>query len=551
MRWFFHIRFLFRLLNCIVLLGLSSACTNNKNKKTKLKINSSETFFNTLKGEPENLHPIRSIDYYSSLIQSYVLETLLQRDKDTYKWQPLLAKSWEVSPDGKIFTFELYENLKWSDGKPLTTQDVKFSFDAYTNPEYGGIRGIPYYENIDSAKILTRTKIQFKVKEPYFNNFEVIAGLMDIIPQHIYRDPKTKLSRTVIGSGPYKLTQFITGNKLVLQKNPLWAGRSHPHNQGKWNFNTIVFRIIKLETDILLRMEKQELDFSYLTAESFVEKTNHPPWGERIQKVKYQNKEASHFGYIGFNLKNPLFQDLRVRKALAHLLNRELMNERFKHGQAELARGPWYFWSEYADPEVKPIEFNPRKARALLKAAGWGDEDKNGVLEKIIEGRKTELDFTILFSRADNEKYLTLYKEDLKRTGIKLRIKRLDWPSFLRLINDRTFEAIMSGWSSKLIDVDPKPIWHSESSQKGGANRISYSNLKVDALIDKGRKQMDRKERIKIFRQVYRLIAEDVPYIFLFNYRTKFYGVNSRIARPVDTFNYDEGLAYWNFKDKP
>ena len=532
------------LLSTLFFLG---SCTK---KKTKLKIARSETFFNNLGTEPENLHPIRSTDVASNVIQGYILESLLQRNKDTYEWEPSLAKKWKISLDGKTFTFELFDNLKWSDGKALTTQDIKFSFEAYRNPEYGGISYLPYFEKIDSAKTLSDKKIQFKVKEPYFGNFQVIAG-MSIIPEHIYKDPKTKLSKNIIGSGPYKLENYIKGKILVLKKNLLWDEKNNPANKGKWQFKTLVFRFIKEEADTLLRMKKGHLDFSSLSAEAFMEKTNKAPWGTQIKKVQYTNKTPSGYGYIGFNLKKPLFQDRKVRKALAHLLNRELMNKKFQYSQRELARGPWYFWSDYADPKVKAIEFNPKQAVELLKSAGWADKDKNGILEKTIKGKKKEMVFTILFSNSDSEKYLTLYQEDLKQAGVKLSLKVLDWTSFLRLIDDKSFDAVMLGWGFGSIDLDPKQIWHSESSREKGSNFISYSNPKVDALIDIGRSQMDKKERIKTFKKVYRLIAEDIPYIFIFNTRQKFYGVHQRINTPADSFNYDMGMSYWRLKSDP
>ena len=431
--------------------------------------------------------------------------------------------------------------------KTLTTQDIKFSFEAYRNPEYGGIAYLSYYEKMGSVKILSDKKIQFKVKETYFKNFSVIAG-MPILPEHIYKNPKARLSKTVIGSGPYKLENYIRGKIIVLKQNPLWAGRKHPVNKGKWNFKTMVFRFVKTEADTLLRMEKEHLDFAELSPESFFEKTKKPPWETLIKKVKYKNKEPRGYSYIGFNFKNLLFQDKKVRKALTHLLNRELMNKKFIYNQAELARGPWYFWSDYADPSVKAIEFNPKKAVKFLQSAGWKDLDKNGVLEKTINGKKTEFAFTIMYANPDGEKYLTLYQEDLKQAGIKLSLKVLDWTSFLRLLDDKNFDAVMLGWGAGSIDLDPKQLWHSESAQNKGSNFISYSNPKVDALIDKGRSQMSRKERIKTFQEVYRLIAEDVPYIFMFSHRNRFYGVNKRIDTPRDAFNYDLGMFYWNLK---
>ena len=532
------------LLFFLVLLT-SVQCINSKHN---FRIYKEETFFNNLGAEPENLHPIKSTDYYSSVIQSHILESLLERDDDTYEWEPSVAKKWSVSPDGKTMTFEIFDNLQWSDGKPLTARDIQFSFSAFTNPAYGGIRHLPYYEKIKSAVVLSDTKIQFEVKEPYFGNFQVIAE-MDILPEHIYKDPKLKLSKTVIGSGPYMISHYIKGKVLVLKKNPLWKGVENKTAGKRFQFPSIVFRFVSDSTDVLLRMEKEHLDYTPLRAEEYVNKTDSPPWGTKIRKVEYSNKGPKGYSYIGFNFKRELFKDLRVRKALAHLLNRELIKKKFFYNKVELARGPWYFWSEYADSAVSPILFDPKEAKRLLSSAGWADKDQNGLLEKNINGVKKEFQFTLMLSSGSQaEKYLTFYQEELKKAGIKLDLKVLDWTSFLRLMDDKNFDAVILGWGGGSIDFDPKQIWHSSSSHKGGSNYISYSNPEVDALIDRGRTQLNKKERIKYFKKVYRLIAEDVPYIFFFNARQGFYGVNHRIENYRPSWNYSKGLFHWTFK---
>ena len=520
------------------------------NSKHNFKILKEETFFNNLGGEPATLHPIRSTDYEASVIQTHVLEALLRRNSDTYEWESSLAKKWTMSPDGKTMTFEIFDNLQWSDGKALTTQDIKFSFSAYTNPAYGGIRYLPYFEKIKSATILSDTKIKFEVKEPYFGNFQVVASFLKVIPEHIYKDPKSKLSKTVIGSGPYLISHYIRGKVLVLKKNPYWKGVENKTDGKRFLFPSIVFRFVSDPTDILLRMEKEQLDFTALSSESYVKKTNSAPWGSKIKKVTYSNKMPAGYSYIGFNLKRDLFKDRRVRKALAHLFNREFINEKFMYNKRELARGPWYFWSEYADPSVPPILFDFKEAKRLLREAGWTDEDQNAVLEKNIKGVKKEFEFTLMISSGASSfgKWFTFYQQDLKKAGIKLNLKFLDWTSFLKLKEDKNFDAVVMGWGGGVVDLDPKQIWHSSSSQKGGSNSISYSNPEVDALIDLGRSKLDKKERIQYFKKVYRLIADDVPYIFLFSSRQKFYGVNQRIENYRPTWNYELGLFYWTFK---
>ncbi len=530
----------------LVLILSSCTCTNTPS----IQIKKSETFYNNLSGTPETLHPIKSVDSYSALVRYHVLEGLLVRNLDTYEWEPSLARKWEISPNGKEFTFYLQKNLKWSDGKPLTAYDVKFSLEAYKDSKYGGVHRIPYFENLHTVEVIDNHTVIFKVKNIYFKNFETVAT-MYIIPEHIYKDPDLKLSKTVIGSGPYIIEHNIKGKILVLKKNPLWQGQSIPSNKNKWNFKTLVFRFIKSKTNSILRLQRGDIDYTRMDPESYFKKTNKKPWGVTIEKVKVaQPKKPKSYSFIGLNLKKPLFKDKNVRKALAHLMNRKLMNEKFYFNHFLLTVGPWSSTSIFADPNVKPIDFNPKKAQQLLKMANWKDKNQDGILEKEINGQTVDLSFTVIYSNPDSDKLMTFYQEDLKKAGIKLNLKILDWTSFIRLMGDKNFDAVMLGWGGGSVDVDPKQIWHSSSASKGGSNFISYSNPKVDALIDKGRRQLNRDERIKTFRKVYRLITEDVPYIFIFSSSDVLYGVNKRIYRPKPTFNYSVGEIYWSLKSK-
>ena len=509
------------------------------------------TFNYNLATAPKTLNPLSSTDYYAGVVNGFMVESLAVRNMETYEWEPWLATSWKVSSDGKIFTFELRKGVRWHDGKEFSAKDVKFTFDALTDPKnrYKTAHVRPYYEGIGEAKILDSHKIQFTARTKYFGNFNVVAGL-SIVPEHLYKDTSKKnvraLKKRTWGTGPYKFKQLRRGKYLEVVSNSDWWGRKDPSYKGQFNFGKIRFRFIQEQEMALRRLERGELDFLGLRAEDYYKKTKGAKWGKSVFKVKFENKAGKGYGFIGFNLNHKILKNKNIRKALYHLLDREKMIDKFLYGNAVPATGPWYRQSVYADPNVKPTVYNPKLAKNLLKQEGWRDSDGDKILDKMVEGVKIPLRFTILEPREEFMKYLTLFKEEAKKAGVEILLKRIDWSSFLKLIDEKKFEAVRLGWSGGSIDMDPKQIWHSSSSTAGGSNFISYKNREVDRLIDEGRQIYDKSKRIKIFRKVYRLIAEDIPYLFFFNTKADFYAHTVRTKRVVDTYDYAIGYgSHW------
>ncbi len=533
------------LLIAILTIASLAGCSQNPQKGT----GGVSTFYQNLGAEPSTLNPITSTDVYSLIIRGYIVDSLMTRNKDTYKWEPSLATSVTTSKDGKIFTVKIRKGVTFSDGKPLTAQDVKFSFDVYFDDTYNAVHVRTYLEGIKKVEVVDPYTIRFHAKETYFGNYNIVAGL-NIIPKHIYEDAKVgrKKNKTVIGSGPYILHKYDQGKRLILKRNPNWWGYKDLKEKAekRYNFDTLAFRFIKENQVAIETMKKGSLDFLGLTPEDYVKKTSGPLWKTKLVKKKTKNQAPKGYGYIGWNLKNDLFKDRRVRRALNHLVNREMMNKKFRFNMSKLATGPWYRDSIYADPTVKPILFSPKKAQALLKAAGWRDSDKNSILEKKNKkGKKQEFSFTLMFANKDSEKYWTLFKEDLKKNGIQMNLKFIEWNSFIQLLDEKKFEAVVLGWGGGSVDLDPKQIWHSSSANKGGSNFISYKNKKVDKLIEKARLQLNRDDRVKTLRKVYSLIANDAPYAFLFNSKFVLYAKQSRIQQKKDSYNYTLGEDYW------
>jgi peptide/nickel transport system substrate-binding protein/microcin C transport system substrate-binding protein len=538
------------LLLTVLLLGLSLIDAKAMKAPGNPKAIQGGTFLFNLGSTPPTLHPLSSTDYYASIVQGYMIEGLLTRDPDTYEWVPALAKDWKISKDGKTFTFTLRDGVLWSDGKPVTVEDVKFSFDAIVDPEnkYKTAHMTPYYENIEKVEIVDNKTVRFHAKNSYFKNFDVAAGL-SIVPKHVYENPskkqKKKLNKTVIGSGPYVVKSFKRGQKIVLEKNPKWWGLKDPYFKGSNNYKRVFMKFIKNDTIAIEMLKKSKLDFLGLTPEDYTKKATGKMWGKDVFKKKVENDAPQGYSFIGWNLKNPIFQSRNVRLALYHLVNRELMIKKFESGMSEMAIGPWYKKSIYADNSVKPILFNADKAIKLFRKDGWKDSDGDGILDKVINGQKRKMSFEILEPRKEFEKYLTIFKEDAKKVGVDVRIKLIEWSSFLKLLDEKKFDAVRLGWSGGSVDIDPKQIWHSESARAGGSNFISYSNPKVDKLIDEARFTMDKKARVKKLKKVFREIAKDVPYVFFFNKKYSLYAHTKKMKMDKDTYNYSIGYDYW------
>lgn len=504
------------------------------------------TVYQNLGAEPTTLNPLTSTDVYALKIQGYIVEYLCSRNEDTYDFEPALAKSWTIAKDGMSFEFELREGLAWTDGKPLTTEDVKFSYDVIFDSRYATAHMRPYFENISKVEVLSPSKIKFTAKNTYFKNFEQISVSMSIIPKHLYANPTDmkKLNKMLLGTGPYILDKYETGSKITLKKNPNWWGNKVEDKKGEFNFEKIVFRFIKEENIAIEMLKKGDLDFDGLTSEAYMKKTEGKEWGTKVIKVKTENLSPKGYGFIAWNLTNPLFIERGVRVALAHLMNRELMIQKFQYNMALPATGPWYQQSVYASKNVKALEFSVAKAIELLNKAGWKDTDGDQILDKMVDGKKLSMSFTILTANNDFMKYLTIYKEDAKKAGVNIELKLMEWNSFVKLLDEKKFEALNLGWSAA-VDPDPKQIWHSSSIANGGSNFISYSNSKVDQMIDEARNTVDKAKRIPLMQKVYEEIANDAPYLFLFNAKYIFYAHNKRMKKVKDTYNYGIGTDFW------
>jgi peptide/nickel transport system substrate-binding protein len=232
---------------------------------------------------------------------------------------------------------------------------------------------------------------------------------------------------------------------------------------------------------------------------------------ERIKKYLYL---AHSYTYIGYNLKDPVFSDRRVRQALSYAINKEEIIDAVLLGLGEPCTGPFLKGTPYYDDSVPGYEYDPGKARRLLKEAGWADIDGDGVLER--KGKEFRVILVTNQGNQVREDIATVVQSQWADLGIKTEINVVAWAAFLdQFVNKKNFQAVILGWTIP-IDPDIYTVWHSDSMRPGGLNFISYSNPRVDELIKLGREEFDPAIRKEIYNKIQRQLSEDAPYTFLF-----------------------------------
>lgn len=524
------------------------------------------TFYRNMPAEPENFNPMSATDNYSRWAYEYVVEGLLTQNPESLEYEPELAERYEVSKDFLTYTFYLNKNAKFSDGQPVTADDVKFSIEYVRDPAYMASHRMPYYDDVDTVTVVDPQTVRIKMKRKYFKNLEVIGtkGFTPIVPKHVYNDPKKKFPvAPIFGSGPYKVETYNRGKNITLVRDAnWWAAGLGRNRKAQAKFERINFRFIKEENLEIEMVKKGDLDYMFgMQAETYEKKAVGEPFGTKIKKIQAENRIPKSYGFVAWNQvdantcakkdgkreckAHALFSDRDTRMALSHLLNRKLLLEKFGFGKSVEGRGPVYFKSPFMPADVKPIEFAPDKAKQLLTKAGWSDKDKNGVLERTVDGKSVDFTFDLILPTREVEKYFTLYKEDLKKAGIDMNIRQVEWNAFSKLLDEQKFDAIALAWGGGSPEDDLKQIWHSESAREGGSNFISYKNTDVDKLIDQAREEMNKDKRAKLWQKAVRLIASDAPYTYLFNPKYNLFLVNSRIGWDKPTYTYDFSHHYW------
>ncbi len=455
-------------------------------------------------GDASVLIPMLASDSASHDVCDLIYNGLVKYDKDL-RLVGDLAEGWEISPDGKTITFYLRRGVKWHDGVEFTAWDVLFGFKTITDPK----TPTPYsgdFLEVERAEVLNRYTFRVTYREPFAPGLASWGNLV-VLPRHLLEGKditRSPLRRHPIGTGPYKFLEWRTGERIVLQANP-------DYFEGRPYIDRVIFRVIPDPSTMFMELKAGTIDWMGLTPVQYARQTSDPDFVRNFKKYKYL---PFAYTYLGYNLRHPFFSDKRVRQAISYAINKEEIVKVILFGLGVVATGPYKPGTWYYNPNVKRYPYNPEKAKKLLKEAGWEDTDGDGILDK--DGRPFR--FTVLLNWGNTARLKTaeLIQWRLRQVGIDMRIRVLEWATFINeYIDKRRFEAVILGWSTG-VDPDQYDIWHSSKTGPKELNFISYRNPEVDRILVEARRTFDLKRRQKLYFRFQEILAEEQPYTFLY-----------------------------------
>jgi ABC-type transport system substrate-binding protein len=398
--------------------------------------------------------------------------------------------------------FKLREGVLWHDGVPLTSRDPAFTYRAIMDDAVASPRK-PDFETI--LRVETPTDLEFRViyRKPF--SPALSSWMIPILPAHLL-EGKTQewwvehFDRSPIGTGPFRFDTWRTNEYLRVVRNPDYFQAPGPWLEG------ISYRILADQLALRLAFETRQVDFWGVD-----------PWAvsgfEKDPQFELFSMPGNSYTYVGWNLRRPMFEDQRVRVALAHAVNVPEMVEFLLYGHGIQSTGIFTPQMWFFNPNIEPIAYDKVRARELLAEAGW-EPGPDGILAK--NGRR--FTFTLITNSGNETRrdIATLIQDDFRSIGIDVTIETYEWAVFLRnFINKGNFDAMVLGWSLGL-DFDQFQIWHSSQSGPEQLNVVGYNNPEADRLLEDIRQEFARPKIIEMAGQLQRIIYNDQPYLFLY-----------------------------------
>lgn len=494
---------------------------------------SGDRFVTAIASDTKNMNYIINNEATIATIWSKAMDSLAELNyQDLKTFEPQLAESWSMSPDGLTYRIKLRKGILWHDftdpvtGKawkdvPVTAADFKFYIDVVKNPKVDAAPMRVYLQDLEKVNVINDYEFEVVWRKKYFLSLDMTLGLQPL-PRHFYHayegpfDPErfnndNERNRIIVGCGPYRFVKWDKGRRVLMTRWEKYFGK----NLGVMPaIRDLSFDVIQHPNTRLQALISKDLDEAGLQPDQWVNRTNVPAFGKKGYLKKIQFPQLA-YNYLGFNLTNPIFKDAATRVALSHLVNRDRLVKDVYHGLARPVSGPFFPDGEAYDKSIQPYPFSIEKAGKMLADAGWKDVDGDGILER--DGRK--LKFTVMYPNAapTYQRMLAMIKEDMAKAGVQMDLLGLEWSVCVQRLEKKRFDVCALGWLGG-IKPDPYQIWHSSQADlEASSNHIQFKNPEADKLIEELRVTFDPEKRKALYHRFHRLIHEEQPYIFLFS----------------------------------
>ena len=440
-----------------------------------------------IESSPTNLDPRVGLDAQSERIDSLLFDDLLTRDEHL-NVQPQLAERWEI-PDPLTYIFHLRRDVKFHDGRPLTSRDVKWTFDSLLQGRIRSTKAAAYHfvDRIDAADDFT---VVFHLKEPFATLlWNLSDGAIGIVPY----GSGDEMAAHPIGSGPFRFVSAEQDKEVVIERNgDYWDAKPH--------LQRVRFAVVPDTTTRALELRKGSADvvISGLTGDLEVALAREP-------NLEVLRGPGTVLSYLALNVRDPILRDVRVRQALAYAINRRpiihyLLRDFARPAYSLLPPESWAY-----DPDIPHDDYNPERARQLLEQAGY--PAVNGVRFHLTMKTSTEESTRLLAA---------VLQQQLHEVGVVLDIRTFEFATFFSDVTRGAYQVHSLRWVGGNEDPDIfEYVFHSSKFSPHGANRTFYANPRVDVLIDQARRELDQKARKLVYAEIQQILAEELPYVDL------------------------------------
>jgi peptide/nickel transport system substrate-binding protein len=503
---------------------LAAACSGGERSDRSPAASSAGTMTAASTAEAVSFHPYKTSDTASGGYQNLVYGgSLLDRDpQNPEQFIGNFAESWTVGDDRVTYTFRLRPNLVWSDGQPITAYDFSWTYDQASKPE----NGWPYITNleeIESYRAADERTIVVRLKEPLAIGLEQADVISPPLPKHIWEsldwndpDRNPQIMKPTVGSGPFLLQEWRRDTHAIFVANDRYF-------KGRPKLDRYIVRIAGSPQIAYQWLKSGEVDRSSFPPNDYADAKR------QTHLTVYEWWPAtSDWSYIGYNLRQPLLQDVRVRQALAYAVDRQPIIDRVMYGLAQptySAFGPtcWCF-----NPDVPRRDYDPARARELLDQAGFRP-GPDGI--RVKDGQRLHL--RLLFGPNTSrvrEQIATIAQASFREVGVSVEITGLEWVSYLSALKTPPYtnwDLTVGGWQATIDPHWMYQIWSAENIPD--LNAGAYRSPEVEALFQKGVREFDAGARKRVYQDIQQTLTEDQPYIFLFMNKS-YEGVNNRIG---------------------